>query len=273
MKELEIKNLTDKEIEGLSFIHNVFYYIARAQSLQGKALKNNNDLLENDLIKLRDTLTNMFFNFSFENKIFDLNEPEFNRIVNYADLKIDPLIKTFEKEKEIITNIKKIHPEVSELLRSFLNRPQYNEKFQELENLPDNQLINYLCEFIESVLKKFKNALQKEIEVYKKIKGNSSIDQSIEENPEITDPIVRFLFLEELGILEHLDKKFKDIINNETQTGKIICQIMGVENISTIIRYVNDLKNNPKKLKTNKAMKKVNELLLHHKLIEIIKKR
>lgn len=93
-----------------------------------------------------------------------------------------------------------------------------------------------------------------------------------EPNPILKTQTANFLLLNELGIIDFLKDRYPDILINDHEIGKLLCQIMRYEteteknSMRTLVR---DLRNKPETLKTDKAMNEVNQILIFHKLREL----
>ena len=105
----------------------------------------------------------------------------------------------------------------------------------------------------------------------KYIINDNESNNEIVPNPTIIEVKTHFLFLAELGIIEHLKTKYPIIskIDNDYHLAAIIAQIMGcsdkkdIENIRT---YIRDLRNKTDDFKNNTALNKVNVLMTFHQL-------
>ena len=90
--------------------------------------------------------------------------------------------------------------------------------------------------------------------------------------PNLKTQTANFLLLNELGIIDFLKDKYPDVLKNDNDIGKLLCQIMRYEaesEIKSMRTLVRDLRNKPNEIKTDKAMNEVFQILIQHKLREL----
>ena len=97
------------------------------------------------------------------------------------------------------------------------------------------------------------------------IKFISSQNETVTPNEEFDSLKSHFLYLNEIGIIDFLKSKYPDLISNDTKFAKVLSQIMRIfkeNDIENLRTYIRDLRNNPSKFKSDKAMTDVKKMMV-----------
>lgn len=292
MAAIEIKEQIDNDINRLSLFNGLIAEIKI--QIEGEDWSGNG--ISPYLEKLFSIQYSLDKKKAIQDIFFDVDENEFNKLMNYAELKIEKLIKELYSRINILKNIKKWDHELviitkenfiwncpeKELLyiqnnlegRKSEDQMTYSQDEQRIyiENLSDEKIPDYLLCYIEHQFIKYKDSIQIEKDNCNKISERTSIIDEINPNQNIKIRTL-LIFLDEIGIIDYLIEKYPNALYNDYRVAEVIGQIIQIDNTKLeslrgeYNKLKSDKKNNKHIFRNEKLMNSVKKVLFDHNLM------